>query len=78
MEQFLDLLERSLWTFVQAAAATFLSDDVFGSVDLTLGEKAEIAALAGGVAVAKCLLALLPDPANSDKNPSTGVHYQYE
>jgi hypothetical protein len=80
VDQFLDVLERSVWTFIQAAVATFISDDVLGSVDLTLAEKAELAAIAGGVAVVKCLLALLPNPSAeaADKNPSTGVSYQYE
>ena len=51
-----DLLERSAWTFVQAFLAAFFVDG-FASVGLDLGDKFKIAAAAGGIAVAKCLLA---------------------
>lgn len=48
---YLDLLERVLWTFVQGAAAEWI---VTTSID---EQTFKVAAVAGAVAVAKCLLA---------------------
>lgn len=46
-----DLLERVLWTFVQGFAAMWI---VTGDLD---AETLKVALVAGGVAVAKCMLA---------------------
>jgi hypothetical protein len=53
VSRYLDLLERSLWTFVQCALAAWLVLDVrLFSVDAL-----KIAAAAGAIAVAKSLVA---------------------
>ena len=51
MNKYLQLVERSLWTFVQAAAASIIVSQGFGA------EVWKVAAVAGGLAVAKCLVA---------------------
>lgn len=51
--KYFDLLERALWTFVQGALAVWIATDV----DLFSETTLKIAATAGLVAVAKCLLA---------------------
>jgi hypothetical protein len=62
---YLDLLERSGWTFVQAAAAVAITAGGFGA------EVWKAAAVAGGLAICKALVAsqigkpntaALPDP----------------
>lgn len=49
-----DLLERVLWTFVQAFGATYLVDAA-AVVGLDGGDKVKIALTAAGLAVLKCL-----------------------
>ncbi len=51
---YLDLLERSVWTFVQAFAAFWITDGVL-DLGMALDELAIAAAVAGGLAVAKGL-----------------------
>jgi hypothetical protein len=53
VSRYLDLLERSLWTFVQCALAAWLVLDI----ELFSVEAAKIAATAGAIAVAKALVA---------------------
>lgn len=53
MTRLLDLLERSVWTFVQAALAVWLVLDV----DLWSVEALKVAATAGAIAVAKAVVA---------------------
>lgn len=57
---YLDLLERSVWTFVQAFAAQLIASGLEFTqtiTDLSIADKAAIAAVAGGVAVLKSLVA---------------------
>jgi hypothetical protein len=78
MKQFVDVLERSIWTFGQTFLATLGSDDVLNSVNLSFVHKLEIAAIAGGIAVAKCLLALIA-PKDGDATPATpGLSCNYQ
>ena len=51
MSKYAQLLERAAWTFVQAAAASIIVSQGFGA------EVWKVAAVAGGLAVAKCLVA---------------------
>lgn len=51
MSKYLQLLERSVWTFIQAAGAVILVQQSFGA------EVWKIAAVAGGLAVVKCVVA---------------------
>ena len=51
MSKYLDLLERVVWTFVQAAAASIIVSQGFGA------EVWKVAAVAGGLAVVKCVVA---------------------
>ena len=51
MSKYLDLLERVVWTFVQAAAASIIVSQGFGV------EVWKVAAVAGGLAVVKCVVA---------------------
>ena len=51
MSKYLDLLERAVWTFVQAAAASIIVSQGFGA------EVWKVAAVAGGLAVVKCVVA---------------------
>jgi hypothetical protein len=48
---YLDMLERVVWTFIQGFLAVWI---VTGDLD---GETLKVAAVAGAVSVAKCLLA---------------------
>ncbi len=50
--QLLDLAERAGWTFVQAAAAIIITSQGFGA------EVWKAAAVAGGLAVAKAVVAI--------------------
>ena len=59
MSKYLDLLERVVWTFVQAAGAVILVQQNFGP------DVWKIAAVAGGIAVAKCLVAFQVGDKNS-------------
>ena len=59
MSKYLDLLERVVWTFVQAAGAVILVQQNFGA------DVWKIAAVAGGIAVAKCLVAFQVGDKNS-------------
>lgn len=51
MSKYLDLLERTIWTFVQAAGAAIIVSQGFGA------DVWKVAAVAGGLAVVKCLVA---------------------
>ena len=51
MSKYLDLLERVVWTFAQAAGAVILVQQNFGP------DVWKIAAVAGGIAVVKCIVA---------------------
>lgn len=53
----IDLLERVIWTFLQAFGAAFLVDNAADQVELSLRDKLIFSATAGGIAVLKCLLA---------------------
>jgi hypothetical protein len=53
MSRYLDLLERSAWTFTQTALAAWLVLDI----DLWSVEALQVAGAAGAIAVAKSLLA---------------------
>lgn len=53
----LDLLERSVSTFLQAFAGTLITDGIITRVDLSLRDKLILAATAGGLAVLKALVA---------------------
>ena len=56
---YLDLLERTIWTFIQSFAATLIAsglDIATPITNLSIGEKASVAAVAGGVAVLKALV----------------------
>ena len=57
--KYLDLLERAVWTFVQAAAAVILVQQSFGV------EVWKVAAVAGGLAVVKALAAFQTGDRNS-------------
>lgn len=62
---YIDLLERMAWTFVQAFAAEWILTGDFGGDALKLG------AIAGGLAVAKALIATqVGDPASAATLPS--------
>jgi hypothetical protein len=54
---YFDLIERTVWTFVQTFAATLVASglDVGPVTNLSIGQKAVIALLAGAVAVLKSL-----------------------
>ena len=55
---YLDLLERSVWTFAQAFAAVLIASGVdLAAQDASIVNKAAMAAIAGGIAVLKSLLA---------------------
>lgn len=76
-----DTIERVLWTFIQAFAATLISDNVLSSVELSFEHKLEIAAIAGLVAIGKAVAAgtIGPTPpAGASRTPTTGVSYRYE
>lgn len=53
----LDLLERSIWTFIQAAGALLIADGTDVVAIGSFGDKLKLAAIAGGIAVMKCVLA---------------------
>lgn len=55
----MDVLERVVWTFIQAFAATYAASglDVGGVNDMDVKQKLAIAALAGAAALIKCLVA---------------------
>lgn len=53
---YFDLLERAIWTFVQAFSAVLIASGIdLAATDASLGEKATMAAIAGGIAVLKSL-----------------------
>jgi hypothetical protein len=75
-----DTIERVVWTFLQAFAATLISDNVLSSVTLSFGHKLEIAGIAGLVAIGKAVAAGTIGPAPSageSRTPATGVSYLY-
>lgn len=55
---YLDLLERTVWTFLQTFAATLVASglDVAPVTNLSIGQKATVAAIAGAIAVLKSLV----------------------
>lgn len=53
---YFDMLERALWTFVQAAAGTWVGDAIT-DVSLPWRSKLAIATGAGGIAVVKSFMA---------------------
>ena len=57
--KYLDLLERAVWTFVQAAGASIIVSQGFGA------DVWKVAAVAGGLAVVKCLVAFQVGDKNS-------------
>lgn len=62
---YLDLLERSAWTFVQTFLATLFIDGTVG-IDLPAGDKVKLALAAGAGAVIKALFVnQLPWTANN-------------
>lgn len=53
---YLDLLERSVWTFIQAFAAQLIASGIdLAGTDLSIGQKASVAAIGGAIAVLKAL-----------------------
>lgn len=57
---YFDLLERSAWTWIQAFAAQLIASGIEISdaiTNMSIGDKALVAAVAGGVAVLKSLVA---------------------
>lgn len=76
-----DTVERVFWTFIQAFAATLISDNLLTSINLSFAHKLELAAIAGGLAVLKAVgaggIGPSPPPGGS-RTPSTGVSYSYE
>jgi hypothetical protein len=59
MSKYKQLLERSVWTFVQAAAASIIVSQGFGA------DVWKVAAVAGGLAVVKCIVAFQVGDKNS-------------
>ena len=57
--RYLDLLERATWTFIQAASAVILVEQNFGAAVW------KVAAVAGGLAVVKALVAFQSGDRNS-------------
>ncbi len=51
-----DLLERAVWTFLQAFAGVLVADGALSGVDLPISAKLTAAAVAGVVAVGKALV----------------------
>lgn len=52
---YLDLLERSIWTFVEVFAMTLTVDSASSDLHVSLSTKLVMAATAGGYAVLKAL-----------------------
>lgn len=57
---YLDLIERTVWTFLQAFAAQLIASGIEISdaiTNMSIGDKAMVSVVAGGVAVLKSLVA---------------------
>lgn len=60
LQFYLDLLERSVWTFVQTTGGTWIASSIVGTtalMDLAATDRLSIAAAAGVVAVVKGVIA---------------------